>query len=395
MFKDKKIIILIVIGILIVGYVIWAIAKPAPKLSASTDVIAPPEVTASKVVWPAKGQAAIGAKDYGVVATNGEQVSAPIASIAKTMLAISVLQQKPLKAGEQGPSITFTQADIDKYNEYLAQNQSVVPIALNESLTEYQALQALMLPSGNNIAEALASWAFGSMEKYLAYANNQAKTWGLTKTNFADASGFSPKTVSSAQDLVVLGNYALQEPVLAEIVGQSEVTLPVAGTVYNVNTLLGQNNIMGIKTGNTDEAGGCFLFSAKNTVDGKEITQIAAILGDTDLQTVLADALKFVQTNTQCLAVETAVTKGQVVGNINVPWSGKTNLIAKDNVGILVTNGQKIEIISQINDINAPLTQGAEVGMITVKSGESVKTTPIVIESQISTPSIFWKLLHP
>jgi D-alanyl-D-alanine carboxypeptidase (penicillin-binding protein 5/6) len=44
-------------------------------------------------------------------------------------------------------------------------------VQLGEELSEYQALQALLLPSANNIAETLARWAFGSIDAYNAYAN--------------------------------------------------------------------------------------------------------------------------------------------------------------------------------------------------------------------------------
>lgn len=390
--KYIKTIILIVIIILIGGLIFWISKKPMPTLDATSVNIETPKANVSAITWPANGQSAIGVKGYGVVATNGEQKGVPIASIAKTMLALSVLQKKPLAMGEQGPQVNFTQSDIDKYNDFLAQNQSVVPIAIDEPITEYQALQALMLPSGNNIADALAAWAFGSVNNYLDFANEQAKSWGLTETHFADASGFSPKTVSSAQDLVMLGEHVYDEPVLADVVSQSEVTLPVAGTVYNVNTLLGQENIIGIKTGNTDEAGGCFLFATKNNIDGQDVTIISAILGDTDLATVLYDSLVFAQNNSQSLELLNIITKDQVVGQFDVPWKNSVNVISEEDVAIMSAKGSEINIDTNINQVNHAMKKGDKVGEITIKSANATKIVPLVLADPIPAPSFFWKL---
>ncbi len=392
--KYTKTIILIVIIVLVGGLVFWTIGKPMPSLTAQARDIEMPTTKVGAITWPTRGQSAIGAKGYGVVATDGEQKGVPIASIAKTMLALSVLQKKPLAMGEQGPQVNFTQSDIDKYNDFLAQNQSVVPIAIDEPITEYQALQALMLPSGNNIADALAAWAFGSVNNYLDFANEQAKSWGLTETHFADASGFSPKTVSSAQDLVMLGEHVYDEPVLADIVSQEEVTLPVAGTVYNVNTLLGQENIIGIKTGNTDEAGGCFLFATKNNIDGQDVTIISAILGDTDLATVLYDSLVFAQNNSQSLELLTILSKDQVVGEFNVPWDSTVNVIPEEEVTILATKDEEFTTEVAIDTVSTAKSAGDKVGEITIKSKDATKTVPLVLENSISTPSFFWKFTH-
>ncbi len=81
-----------------------------------------------------------------------------------------------------------------------------------------------------------------------------------------------------------------KNPVIADIVSQKSATIPVAGTINNVNWLLGTDGINGIKTGNTDQAGGCFLFSAKHTIDGHDITLIGAIVSAPDLMASVNDS---------------------------------------------------------------------------------------------------------
>jgi len=365
-----------------------------PKISATSNEIMVDPVN-GKLIWPTYGQSAVGVENYGVLATNGEQKAAPIASIAKTMVALSVLKERPLKIGEQGPMITMTANDEEFFRQDFAQNGSVVPIRIGEELSEYQAIQALLLPSGDNIASTLAVWAFGSVEEYLTYANNLAKDLGLEQTYFADASGLSPQTVSSAQNLVVLGEKVMAEPVLAEIVGQSSVTLPVAGKVNNYNTILGIENIVGIKTGNTDEAGGCFLFASKRSIGSKEAMVIGVILGATSRNQALSDTKTFLRSNSSNFVSQTVVSEGQIVGSYRLPWGKEVNILAKDDLSVITIPGAKQEIKANFSSINKSTNKGSEVGRISVSSGTNEISVSGILDEKVSKPPFFWKLLHP
>jgi len=244
----------------------WLYMRPLPTIKATTLTPALASSNKSTIAWPSYGQAAIGVQEYGILERSGHIQPVPTASVAKIMAVLCVLKQKPLESGKQGPMITLTADDVALYDKFVEQGGSVVPVNEGQELSEYQILQAVLLPSANNLADTMVIWAFGSMEAYLQYANNYAKEIGMTQSTFADASGFSEQTVSTAQDLVLMGIKTMQQPVIAEIVSQKEANLPIAGNVKNVNFLLGQNEIIGIKTGNTDAAGGCYLFAAKHSL---------------------------------------------------------------------------------------------------------------------------------
>jgi D-alanyl-D-alanine carboxypeptidase (penicillin-binding protein 5/6) len=68
-------------------------------------------------------------------------------------------------------------------------------------------------------------------------------------------------------------------PVFASIVATPSATLPVAGTVHNTNRLLGHDGFVGVKTGSTAAAGGCFAFRAVRWIDGKRTTITGVVLG--------------------------------------------------------------------------------------------------------------------
>jgi D-alanyl-D-alanine carboxypeptidase (penicillin-binding protein 5/6) len=230
-------------------------------------------------VWPAFGQAAFVQGGQSQVHAGPNQHAAPIASVAKVMTAYLVLRDHPLRPGEAGPTITLTDADVADTDRRRGQGESVVPIAAGEQLTELQALQALLLPSANNIAAVLARWDAGSVDRFVARMNATARSLGMTHTRYTDPSGYDDATVSTAADQVRIVDLAMRLPAFASIVATPSATLPVAGTVHNTNTLLGHDGFVGVKTGSTAAAGGCFAFRAIRWIDGKRTTITGVVLG--------------------------------------------------------------------------------------------------------------------
>jgi D-alanyl-D-alanine carboxypeptidase (penicillin-binding protein 5/6) len=230
-------------------------------------------------VWPAHGQAAFVLTGQSQVQVGPNQHAAAIASVAKVMTAYLVLRDHPLRPGEDGPTITLTDADVADTDRRRGQEESVVSIVAGEQLTERQALLALLLPSANNIAAVLARWAAGSVDRFVARMNGTARSLGMTHTRYTDPSGYDDATVSTAADQVRIVDRAMRLPVFASIVATPSVTLPVAGTVHNTNTLLGHDGFVGVKTGSDDAAGGCFAFRAIRGIDGKRTTITGVVLG--------------------------------------------------------------------------------------------------------------------
>src|SRR5882672_868784 len=141
-------------------------------------------------VWPRDGQAAFVRTGESQIQAGPNQHAFPIASVAKVMTAYLVLRDHPLRLGEDGPTITLTDADVADTDRRRGQEESVVSVASGEELTERQALQALLLPSANNIAAVLARWDSGSAARFVAHMNATARSLGMTRTRYTDPSGF-------------------------------------------------------------------------------------------------------------------------------------------------------------------------------------------------------------
>jgi D-alanyl-D-alanine carboxypeptidase (penicillin-binding protein 5/6) len=230
-------------------------------------------------VWPADGQAAFIRTGQTQIQAEPNQHAAPIASVAKVMTAYLVLRDHPLGLGQDGPTITLTDADVADTDRRRGQEESVVSIAAGEQLTERQALQALLLPSANNLAVVLARWDAGSAQRFVTRMNDTARSLGMTHTRYTDPSGYDDATVSTAADQVRIVERALRLPVFASIVATPSAKLPVAGTVHNTDTLLGHDGFVGVKTGSDDAAGGCFAFRAIRWIDGRRTTITGVVLG--------------------------------------------------------------------------------------------------------------------
>lgn len=252
---------------------------PLSSSSAASEHHSRARKTVPGTVWPKHGQAAFVRTGDARINAGPRQHAAPIASVAKVMTAYLVLRDHPLHTGEDGPTITLTLADVADTVRRRAQHESVVSVAAGERLTERQALQALLLPSANNIAAVLARWDAGSEERFVARMNDTARSLGMTHTRYTDPSGYDPATVSTAADQVRIVERAMRLRVFAKIVATRSVTLPVAGTVHNTNTLLGHNGFVGVKTGSDDAAGGCFAFRAVRRIDGRRTTITGVVLG--------------------------------------------------------------------------------------------------------------------
>ena len=176
---------ILVAGLLVVIAAIAAALGYQSLASSSSTAASPIDVLRSEhrgalgqplpsTVWPAYGQAAVQIGQAQVQA-GPNQHPARIASVAKVMTAYLVLRDHPLRPGEDGPTITLTDADVADTDRRAGQRESVVPIAAGEQLTERQALQAVLLPSANNIAVVLARWDAGSTDRFVARMNATAR----------------------------------------------------------------------------------------------------------------------------------------------------------------------------------------------------------------------------
>ena len=280
----------IVLVALIAAALVRAETKTTPYLKVHREVSRTVKLPGKKFTpaWPSEGEAAVAVEGVGNLGSTGGQTPEPIASVAKVMTAYLTLKQFPLEPGQEGFRVRITQAQVNEERERVALDQSTVAVRAGEVLSERQLLEALMLPSANNIAALLAVKDGGSIGGFVAKMNATAKELGMSKTHYTDPSGFEESTVSTASDQLKLARMAMQDKTFAAIVAKRSTVLPVVGRVLNYNELVGRDGYVGIKTGSDEAAGGCLVFAKRMTVDGHTFTVLGAVMGQHDGELVQA-----------------------------------------------------------------------------------------------------------
>ncbi len=376
-------------------YVPAAAASEVPEAVASVEAPQVPAATAAVPDFPDYGRGAIGAAGFeGPLATSGDQGAFPIASITKVVTALVVLEAKPLAAGEAGPDIAFTQADVDAYNEVLAQNGSVQPVAAGTVLTQREALEAVLIPSANNYAISVARWAYGSVDGYLAAARAWLDAHGLEDTTVVDPNGLSAGNTSTPADLVALGQLALAQPALAEIVATPSATIPDIGPFANTNKLLGTDGIDGIKTGTTDAAGACLLFSTDVTVGDSSITLVGVILGAPDHATLNRGVVALLDSVTPGFQELTLTTAGDPYATYSTEWGETAEAVATETTTTLVWSDTPVTASVSTEPV-AEATAGADVGRVDFTVGDRTITVPLELDATIEAPDLWWRVTNP
>lgn len=391
--KQKVAICALVVVLLIgsIGIVRYNTFVMTAAASSTFELPTGPQPTSS-LVWPNYGQAAIAGDSDTILARHGLKTPQPTASTAKVITMLAVMNKKPFTVDTEGATLTLTADDVALYNYYIANNGSNVRVVVGEKITQYQAMQGVLLASSNNLADSLAIWAFGSLEAYRAYATELLKTYGLTQTTVGtDASGLSPTTTSTAEDLAVIGLKAMEDPIIAKIIASSQATLPVAGTIYNTNKLLRYDDIVGVKTGETVEAGGVFILGGIREFEGKEYPIVVAVMGAELGSIAQRDSHTLYESTKGQLVYQTIVSKGEKVGAYHTTWSDKEYpvTVSKDLV-IPRLLGNDLTYAIDMRQLAAG--DGGYVGTLTVSVDGKTYDAPLQLTSPITKPSLWQRL---
>lgn len=205
----------------------------------------------------------------------------PPASTIKTLTALTVLPNLPL----DGTTKAKKQA-VRMYG-------SRVGLKRGKTYTIEQLMNAMMLPSANDAAVALAQ-ANGSVARTVREMNETATKLQANNTVAMNPSGLdAPGMVTTAYDLALIGRAALADPTLAAFLSRKSADFPQKGkkmrTIYTNNRLLLGNyrGAVGVKTGYTSRAGRTYIGAAER--GGR--TLIVVLMGINERSEVAAKKL--------------------------------------------------------------------------------------------------------
>lgn len=387
------------------GYVWWASAAalPAPTVTSeapaaragATAAIALP-TTGSALLSIAGGEAYLGPDASGAFAAAGGDDPRPIASIAKLITALVVLDAHPLSgAGDPGPTLAFTEADTDLYDEFYVRGATIAKMPTGTRLPLHDALAVMLLPSASNYAVAIARWGFGSEGAYVQAARSWLSANGLGDTRIVDATGIDARNTSTPADLVALGRIAAANPAIAEIARMHSVNVEGAGLVTSTNGLLGTLGVSGLKTGNLGDGSFNLLFTSSLDVGiGSPLTITGVRLGGATHDSTDADVVTMLQSIADGFHTLSVGTRGSEVGEIATAWGSGASLVLSKDAELLTWSDTGVSVDL---DVTTPSTyaDGERVGTVTWTAGPQMTSADVQISGAIEEPSLWWRLTHP
>ena len=173
---------------------------------------------------------------------------------------------------------------------------SRLKLKAKDKITVRDLLYGLMLRSGNDAAVALAEYVGGSIPEFANIMNQKAEELGLVNTHFETPHGLdSNGHYTTPYELAILTDYALRNPVFAEIVKTKSCSITINGyakTISNTNELLGNlDGVYGVKTGFTNGAGRCLVTSIKRG----DLDVICVVLGADTKKIRTVDSVKLIE----------------------------------------------------------------------------------------------------
>jgi serine-type D-Ala-D-Ala carboxypeptidase (penicillin-binding protein 5/6) len=247
--------------------------RPAPTPSATS----PLRVIGTPAAVQARAGVLADATTGSVLWSRDLNTELPIGSITKVMTALVVI-----RAGDLNREIQVPKAVIAYVSKYGGESAGLHP---GDVLTAQELLEAMLLPSGCDAAYTLAMAYGPGMPAFLAKMNATAKQLGMLHTEFTSPDGLPYptefSTFSSPADLLKLGLAAMQSAVFRSIVAQPFYQLKKGPGHHaywwdNDNDLIGTYpGATGIKTGFTNAALHCLLFSATR----RNVSLIGVVLG--------------------------------------------------------------------------------------------------------------------
>ncbi|WP_440709681.1 hypothetical protein [Herbiconiux sp. YIM B11900] len=372
---------------------------PLPAATASVAGSTGEAPVSAAPVVPETGASAIVADVASApFATGGLTEAVPIGGSAKVITALVVLDAKPLTAGDAGPAITVSAEDFAGYQKYTAESARTVAVAAGESWTQREMLQALLLGSSNNHADALARWAFGSVDAYLTAAASWLADHGATDTTVVDTTGLDEDDVSTATDMARISAIAFSVPAIAEIMTAENARVTGNRSVDNLSGYAADEGYRGLSRSYTDQAGICFLFAldvpAAGAADGAGVTLYGAFLREPDWDTIDADLSALAASAASTLQQTPVVTEGQTFVTYTTPWGATAHGVASKTESRMLWVTAPLEYAVDAT----PLTtgnKGQQVGSVTVTTPDGDVTVLLELDQRIGDPGPLWRLGNP
>ncbi len=311
----------------------------------------------------------------------------PPASITKCMTTLLVL--KAIESGRLhlDDEITASQTAIN----LLTEDSSSANIKVGEKMTVEQLLYCVMVQSANEACYILAEAVSGSVDAFVAEMNAEAKRLGCENTHFINPCGLhDPEHYTSAWDIYLITKEAMKYSLFTTLAGTREYTLPPTNlsdkrVFHTTNSLMDSwratgylySYARGVKTGHTSDAGYCLVSYAEK--GGRSLYSV--VLGAQKREDKIesfSETKRMFEWGFSSFRRTTVLEKTAPVAQVSVTLSRKTNYVAlrpSEEVTVLLPCDVKPEDLKQeitlnAESVEAPITEGQPLGLITVSDSD-------------------------
>jgi D-alanyl-D-alanine carboxypeptidase (penicillin-binding protein 5/6) len=329
---------------------------------------------------PAAAWVLVDAEDGTVLAAHRAEAQRSIASTTKLMTAY--VARRDLRLGE-----TVVAPPYDALPA-----ESLMGLVAGERIEVRDLLYGLLLPSGNDAAEALAQAAAGSEDGFVDEMNQTADQLGLQDTSYSNPIGLDEAgNYSTAADLTSLAIELRKDALFREIFDTAETTTQSGD---HPRDLVNHNNLVrtvpwvnGVKTGYTIDAGNVLVASGKR--EGTEL--VSAVLGAPTESERDAASLQLLDYGFELYHRRAPVRKGREVAEVAIADRDVTvGLAPTQDVRITVRKGQRVETeVRAPAEADGPVSEGDRLGEAIVRvDGDAVGRVPLVATSSASAASL-------
>ena len=231
-----------------------------------------------------------------------------------------VLHQLPVTYQQRGPCLVVSAHDVALYDYDVASGQSNARIVVGEKICEGTLLRGLLVHSAGDYSQLLQSIIGWSPATFVRVMNRDARTLGLTRTHYVDLTGIAPGDQSTARDQATLAvDLMTAEPIVDQIVALTHVALPYNGVVVSYTPLIGTANVVGVKSGYTNPAGGCDVMAVRVTIANETFLTYAVVLGQRGANAINVageDALALTQ------SLRPSIKLVRTASGVQLEWTG-------------------------------------------------------------------------
>ncbi|MBF7083919.1 D-alanyl-D-alanine carboxypeptidase [Desulfallas sp. Bu1-1] len=279
---------------------------------------------------------------------------------------------------------------------------STIGLNKGDRITLENLLKAALITSANDSTVAIAEHVGGNHDAFIYQMNRKALLLGAKDTRFANTNGYyDPQHYTTAYDLGLITRYALQKPLINELVSTREDVIKWVEPerekeVRNTNRLLFSDEVAGIdgvKTGSTPRAGNCLIASATRG----DMRLIAVVLHAGNRY---REAAKLIEYGFEEVRPVVIFPAGRHLGKVKVRngTEAVVPVTVLDPVRVKIAKGQlkNIRLQVKLNDtISAPVREGQMLGhaLFTINGYRLIKV-PLVAAREVPPARLFPRILY-